>query len=416
MDEPAGRLHRSGRPFLHRQFDHAPEEKPDVPELVRRQDRRANGNLVSLTLMKGRRWPTKQGQSGRQGAAVRLRRHRHRHPAHLCRHDGQPGRERRKIFNVRVKRDAMQAALTQGYATATDLADYLRQEGPALPRRPRSRGAGRARAGCQGRRPAADPLDELKAAMATCPAPSNADRRCVPRADGRRFATARNHVGGTAPEQVRAAIARARARARLRRRRGMERIGKYEVSGCWARATSNVYPLYDPFAQQEMAIKRLTRDAAAPITPRSTTTCCSTRPPSYGKLHHPHRPILDAVIEDRDAYVVMEYVPGGTLNPSPVRTISCPSGGWWRSFSNCTRPRLCEACTGVTHRDIKPANVLLPLARRARTSRFPTSVPRSSPPAKPPVSRASVRRPTCRPSRSAKSRSITAPTSTRSAC
>ncbi|HRA87398.1 MAG TPA: DUF1499 domain-containing protein, partial [Planctomycetaceae bacterium] len=34
-----------------------------------------------------------------------------------------------RTFNVRVKPDAMRAALGQGYATATDLADYLVKKG-----------------------------------------------------------------------------------------------------------------------------------------------------------------------------------------------------------------------------------------------------------------------------------------------
>jgi len=118
-----------------------------------------------------------------------------------------------KIFNVRVKRDAMQAALTQGYATATDLADYLVKKG--LPFRDAHEAVALAvRAaeakGCDLPQIA---LDELKAAMAHVPGAVERlteDVFQVLTVEG--SLAARNHVGGTAPEQVRKAIARARAR------------------------------------------------------------------------------------------------------------------------------------------------------------------------------------------------------------
>jgi argininosuccinate lyase len=111
-----------------------------------------------------------------------------------------------KVFNVRVKAEAMKNALRQGYATATDLADWLVKRG--LPFRDAHEAVARAvrlaeQKGCD----VSDlTLDELKSFS--------------PLVDESVFAvltvegslSARNHIGGTAPEQVRAAIARARAR------------------------------------------------------------------------------------------------------------------------------------------------------------------------------------------------------------
>ena len=58
-----------------------PQKKnPDVPELVRGKSGRVIGHLVSLlVLMKGQPLTLQQGQPGRQGAAVRHRRHAGRH-------------------------------------------------------------------------------------------------------------------------------------------------------------------------------------------------------------------------------------------------------------------------------------------------------------------------------------------------
>ncbi len=100
---------------------------------------------------------------------------------------------------------AMKAAASEGYATATDLADYLVKKG--LPFRDAHEAVARAvrTAEAQGADLAALPLAELQ--------------RFAPQIgeDVFTFLTiegslaARNHPGGTAPEQVRAAVAHARA-------------------------------------------------------------------------------------------------------------------------------------------------------------------------------------------------------------
>ena len=109
-----------------------------------------------------------------------------------------------KVFNVRVKRDAMQAALTQGYATATDLADYLVKKG--LPFRDAHETVAHAvrqcvDAGCD----LADlSLEQLQAFSPLV----GEDVFAVLTLEG--SVAARDHVGGTAPNQVRAAVARLR--------------------------------------------------------------------------------------------------------------------------------------------------------------------------------------------------------------
>jgi len=109
------------------------------------------------------------------------------------------------VGGIRVKPDAMRAALAQGYATATDLADYLVKRG--LPFRDAHEAVARAvrHAQEQGCGLAALPLDDLRSFSPLV----ETDVYDVLTIEG--SLASRNHRGGTAPEQVRAAIERARA-------------------------------------------------------------------------------------------------------------------------------------------------------------------------------------------------------------
>jgi argininosuccinate lyase len=100
----------------------------------------------------------------------------------------------------------MLAALRQGYATATDLADYLVRKGVAF--RDAHEVVARAvrAAEAEGRDLAELPLADLQRFSPLI----GADVHGFLTPEG--SAASRKHVGGTAPEAVRAAIARARKR------------------------------------------------------------------------------------------------------------------------------------------------------------------------------------------------------------
>jgi argininosuccinate lyase len=182
-----------------------PQKKnPDVPELVRGKTGRVNGSLISLlTLMKGQPLAyNKDNQEDKEplfDAADTLL-DTLRIYADL-------------VTGIRVKPDAMRAALRQGYATATDLADYLVKRG--LPFRDAHEAVALAVRAAEKR--SCDlsdfTLDELRAAMAEVKGAAeklDADVAAALTVEG--SLAARNHIGGTAPEQVRAAIKRARSR------------------------------------------------------------------------------------------------------------------------------------------------------------------------------------------------------------
>jgi argininosuccinate lyase len=175
-----------------------PQKKnPDVPELVRGKTGRVNGNLVSLlTLMKSQPLAyNKDNQEDKEPlfdtidtVVGSLRAYADMVPAMQCR------------------RDNMYRAAKQGFSTATDLADYLVRKGLAF--RDAHEVVGKAVAyGVANSRDLSEmALEELKGFS--------------DRIDGDVFdvltlegsVAARNHIGGTAPEQVRKAVAEARRR------------------------------------------------------------------------------------------------------------------------------------------------------------------------------------------------------------
>jgi len=175
-----------------------PQKKnPDVPELVRGKSARVHGHLVSLlTLMKGQPLAyNKDNQEDKEPLFDTL--------------DTVLGSLKvyaGMIPAIGVRRTAMLAAAQRGFATATDLADYLVRKGVAF--RDAHEIVGRAvRAGVEsGRDLSAMTLEELK----TFSPVIEADVFAVLTLEG--SVAARNHVGGTAPGQVRAALKRARKR------------------------------------------------------------------------------------------------------------------------------------------------------------------------------------------------------------
>ncbi|QYF95831.1 argininosuccinate lyase [Massilia sp. PAMC28688] len=173
-----------------------PQKKnPDVPELARGKTGRVFGHLNGLlTLMKGQPLAyNKDNQEDKEPLFDTV----------------DTVVDTLRIFadmatGITVKPEAMRAAALQGYATATDLADYLVKKG--LPFRDAHEAVAHAVRACDDAR---CDLSEMSLERL---------REFSPLIDDDVFAVltlegsvaARDHVGGTAPRQVRAAIARVR--------------------------------------------------------------------------------------------------------------------------------------------------------------------------------------------------------------
>ncbi len=175
-----------------------PQKKnPDVPELVRGKTGRVYGHLMALlTLMKGQPLAyNKDNQEDKEPLFDTI--------------DNTKGCL--KVFadmvpNMQVNADSMRAAATRGFSTATDLADYLVRKGVAF--RDAHEIVGQAvRHGINSNKDLVQlSLQELQRFSIAI----DQDVFSVLTLEG--SVAARNHLGGTAPTQVKAALQRARQR------------------------------------------------------------------------------------------------------------------------------------------------------------------------------------------------------------
>ena len=173
-----------------------PQKKnPDVAELVRGKTGRVNGHLVALlTLMKGQPLAyNKDNQEDKEPLFDTV----DTLQASLAVFAGMVG-------SITVNADAMRAAALEGYATATDLADYLVKKG--LPFREAHEAVAQAvrfaeTRGCDLSALALADLRQFSPLIA-------ADVFDALTLEG--SMNARSHIGGTAPARVKAAIAKTR--------------------------------------------------------------------------------------------------------------------------------------------------------------------------------------------------------------
>ncbi len=169
-----------------------PQKKnPDVPELVRGKTGRVNGHLVNLlTLMKSQPLAyNKDNQEDKEPLFDTL--------------DTLTGSLRAfadMVPNIEVNKDEMYRAAKQGFATATDLADYLVNKG--LPFRDAHETVGQAvaKASAEGRDLTEFSLQEMKAFNPAI------EQDVFQTLSLEGSVNARNITGGTAPDQVKSQI------------------------------------------------------------------------------------------------------------------------------------------------------------------------------------------------------------------
>ncbi len=125
-------------------------------------------------------------------------------------------------------------------------------------------------------------------------------------------------------------------------------------------ATSEVFLCNDPFRGREVAVKRIFPDALRdPVRGRLFRKLFFTEASLAGKLGHPHIcQIYDAGIGEDSGYIVMEYVPGGTMESFCAAKALLPVAEVVEIIFKCTRALAYAHMQGVTHRDIKPGNIL----------------------------------------------------------
>ncbi len=142
----------------------------------------------------------------------------------------------------------------------------------------------------------------------------------------------------------------------------VNKIGKYEVvKKLGDGATSTVFLARDAFNNREVAVKLVSQTALkdenrGQLMHRLFLTEASLA----GKLIHPHIvEIYDAVADEDNTYIVMEYVSGGTLQRFTRADNLLALGDVIEVIYKCARALDFASQLGVIHRDIKPANIMV---------------------------------------------------------
>jgi tRNA A-37 threonylcarbamoyl transferase component Bud32 len=125
-------------------------------------------------------------------------------------------------------------------------------------------------------------------------------------------------------------------------------------------ATSEVFLCQDPFRGRDVAVKRIFPESLRdPSRGRVFRKLFFTEASLAGKLDHPHiAQIYDAGIGEDSGYIVMEYVPGGTMERFCAPDELLPVEQTVEIIFKCARALAYAHMQGVTHRDIKPGNLL----------------------------------------------------------
>lgn len=141
----------------------------------------------------------------------------------------------------------------------------------------------------------------------------------------------------------------------------MEHVANYPVVRKLGEgATSEVFLCQDPFRGREVAVKRIFPEALRdPVRGRLFRKLFFTEASLAGKLEHPHiAQIFDAGIGEDSGYIVMEFVPGGTMERFCAPENLLPVEQVLEIAFKCARALAFAHTRGVTHRDIKPGNIL----------------------------------------------------------
>ncbi|MBV8865405.1 MAG: serine/threonine protein kinase, partial [Acidobacteriaceae bacterium] len=141
----------------------------------------------------------------------------------------------------------------------------------------------------------------------------------------------------------------------------MNPVGRYQIAGEIGRgAMGVVYKALDPAIGRTVAIKTIHLTDATEAERQSVGERLLREARSAGTLSHPNIvTVYDVLTQDEFAYIVMEFVPGPSLEEI-IRQRQLPARDELLLYLRQVAEALDYAHRkGIIHRDVKPANIII---------------------------------------------------------
>ena len=149
-------------------------------------------------------------------------------------------------------------------------------------------------------------------------------------------------------------------------------LGKYELRGELGRgAAGTVYDAWDPIINRRVAIKTVRLPNANDEEAQEELGRFRREAQAAGNLNHPSIVHIHDYGETGEiAYIVMEYVGGGSLKDVLDKTGQVPAADAVRYMDELLAGLEFSHERGIVHRDIKPANIMLDDKKRVKIADF----------------------------------------------